>query len=132
MWQSVSYTGDAQTHNRRFTSTELRHSSIAATWFVEQRRCTGRARPPPRNNWFWKTVFKITFNSSSNISVSCNVCGCTSSPCSNWFWRTVFKITFNSSSNISVSCDVCGCTSCIPLAHRMADVKAVDVFDVER
>ena len=34
-----------------FTLTELLHLSIAATWCVEQRRCTGR-RPPRCSNWF--------------------------------------------------------------------------------
>ena len=46
----------------RFTPTEeLRHSSIAARWCVEQRYCTGRRPPRCSNNWFWKTVFKITY-----------------------------------------------------------------------
>ena len=39
------------------TPTKLRHSSIAATLFVERRRCTGR-RSPRRSNLFWRTVFK--------------------------------------------------------------------------
>ena len=43
------------THKPTITPTELRrHSFIAATWFVEQRRCTGR-RPPRCTKWFWKT-----------------------------------------------------------------------------
>ena len=50
---SLRVSCDAQTHSRRFTPTELRHSSIFATWCAEQRRCTGR-RPPRCSNWFWK------------------------------------------------------------------------------
>ena len=38
---------------------ELRHSSIAATWCMEQQRCTGR-RAPRCSSWFLKTAFKIT------------------------------------------------------------------------
>ena len=53
-----------------FTPTdELRHSSIAATWCIEQRCCTGR-RSPRCSSWFLKTAFKITYN-SRNIRVSC-------------------------------------------------------------
>ena len=75
MWQYVSLKrrSDAQTHFRRLTPTELRHSSIAATWYVEQRRCTGR-RPPRCSSCFFQTVFKIIYkNCSSNIGVSCCV-----------------------------------------------------------
>ena len=46
------------TINPRFTPTELGHSDIAATWCVEQRRCTCR-RPPRCSDWF----LKITHNS---------------------------------------------------------------------
>ena len=75
MWQYVSLKrrSDAQTHFRRLTPTELRHSSIAATWYVEQRRCTGR-RPPRCSSSFFQTVFKIIYsNCSSNIGISCCV-----------------------------------------------------------
>ena len=70
---SLKRRSDAQTHFRRLTPTELRHSSIAATWYVEQRRCTGR-RPPRCSSCFFQTVFKIIYkNCSSNIGVSCCV-----------------------------------------------------------
>ena len=70
---SLKRRSDAQTHFRRLTPTELRHSSIAATWYVEQRRCTGR-RPPRCSSYFFQTVFKIIYkNCSSNIGVSCCV-----------------------------------------------------------
>ena len=70
---SLKRRSDAQTHFRRLTPTELRHSSIAATWYVEQRRCTGR-RPPRCSSCFFQTVFKIVYkNCSSNIGVSCCV-----------------------------------------------------------
>ena len=75
MWQYVNLKrrSDAQTHFRRLTPTGLRHSSIAATWYVEQRRCTGR-RPPRCSSCFFQTVFKIIYkNCSSNIGVSCCV-----------------------------------------------------------
>ena len=53
-----------------FTPTdELRHSGIAATWYMEQRSCTGR-RSPRCSSWFLKTAFKTTYN-SRNIRVSC-------------------------------------------------------------
>ena len=47
-----------QTHNSRFTPAELRHSSIAATWFVVHR--------------VENTVFKRTYNIALNeVVVMC-------------------------------------------------------------
>ena len=52
------------THRPTITGLLLQNCvSIAATWCVEQRSCTGR-RPPRCSNWILKTVFKITYNNS--------------------------------------------------------------------